>query len=92
MTMRLLCAATLTAMLAALSPAEDNKGTQVELGGMKSTTPADWKEEALPPGSMRMMQFFDTKLKGAPAPDWMVHGIPAKDKGKDQIAKPVITP
>jgi dipeptidyl aminopeptidase/acylaminoacyl peptidase len=33
----------------------------------------------------RMQQFFDTKLKGAPAPDWMVHGIPAKDKGRDQV-------
>jgi hypothetical protein len=35
--------------------------------------------------AMRMQQFFDTKLKGAPAPDWMVHGIPAVDKGRDQI-------
>jgi dienelactone hydrolase len=42
--------------------------------------------------SMRMLQFFDNKLKGTPAPDWMVRGIPAKDKGKDQIAKPTITP
>jgi hypothetical protein len=66
MTMRLLCAATLTAMLAALSHAEDNKGTQVELGGMKSTTPADWKEEPLPPGSMRMIQFKLPKAEGDP--------------------------
>jgi hypothetical protein len=36
--------------------------------------------------AMRMQQFFDTKLKGAPAPDWMVHGIPYVAKGKDQIA------
>ena len=36
--------------------------------------------------AMRMQQFFDNKLKDAPAPDWMIHGIPAKDKGKDQIA------
>ena len=36
--------------------------------------------------AMRMQQFFDTKLKGAPAPEWMVKGIPAKDKGKDQVA------
>lgn len=41
--------------------------------------------------AMRMQQFFDTKLKGAPAPDWMVKGIPAKDKGKDQVKK-VIQP
>jgi dipeptidyl aminopeptidase/acylaminoacyl peptidase len=35
--------------------------------------------------AMRMQQFFDTKLKGAPAPDWMVHGIPYVAKGKDQL-------
>jgi dipeptidyl aminopeptidase/acylaminoacyl peptidase len=40
--------------------------------------------------AMRMQQFFDNKLKGAPMPDWMAHGIPAKDKGKDQIITPVI--
>ena len=36
--------------------------------------------------AMRMQQFFDTKLKGEPAPDWMVRGIPSRDKGRDQIA------
>jgi hypothetical protein len=36
--------------------------------------------------AMRMQQFFDNKLKGAPAPDWMVHGIPFVNKGKDQLA------
>jgi dipeptidyl aminopeptidase/acylaminoacyl peptidase len=40
--------------------------------------------------AMRMQQFFDNKLKGAPAPDWMIHGIPAKDKGKDQVGGVVI--
>ena len=35
---------------------------------------------------MRMQQFFDNKLKGAPAPDWMVKGIPYRDKGRDQLA------
>lgn len=30
----------------------------------------------------RMMQFFDHYLKDAPAPEWMVKGIPAVDKGK----------
>ncbi|MBC7670859.1 MAG: S9 family peptidase [Polaromonas sp.] len=35
--------------------------------------------------AMRMQQFFDTKLKGAPAPDWMVRGIPYRDKGRDQL-------
>ena len=37
----------------------------------------------------RMEQFFDTKLKGKPAPEWMVRGIPAKDKGKDQLQQVV---
>ena len=41
--------------------------------------------------AMRMQQFFDNKLKGAPMPDWMAKGIPAKDKGKDQVRK-VIQP
>jgi hypothetical protein len=40
---------------------------------------------------MRMQQFFDNKLKGAPLPEWMAKGIPAKDKGKDQVKK-VIQP
>ena len=35
--------------------------------------------------AMRMQQFFDNKLKGVPAPDWMVHGIPYRDKGRDQL-------
>jgi dipeptidyl aminopeptidase/acylaminoacyl peptidase len=42
--------------------------------------------------AMRMQTFFDVKLKGAPEPDWMTKGIAAKDKGKDQLAKPVIRP
>ncbi len=44
--------------------------------------------------AMRMQQFFDAKLRGAPAPDWMVKGIAAKDKGKDQVnlAPKPITP
>jgi len=44
--------------------------------------------------AMCMQQFFDNKLKGAAAPEWMVKGIAAKDKGKDQIntAPKPITP
>ncbi len=38
--------------------------------------------------AMRMQQFFDTKLKGAPAPDWMVRGIPYLAKGRDQLQPP----
>ncbi len=32
--------------------------------------------------SKRLYQFFDHYLKDAPAPEWMVYGIPAIDKGK----------
>ncbi|MBK9358951.1 MAG: S9 family peptidase [Bacteroidales bacterium] len=31
---------------------------------------------------IRMMQFFDHYLKEKPAPEWMLKGIPAMDKGK----------
>lgn len=33
--------------------------------------------------TIRMKQFFDHYLKGAPAPEWMVDGIPATEKGKN---------
>lgn len=33
--------------------------------------------------SIRMQQFFDHYLKGAPMPKWMSEGVPATDKGKD---------
>lgn len=32
--------------------------------------------------SLRMMQFFDYYLKNAPAPDWLINGLPATDKGR----------
>jgi len=32
--------------------------------------------------SIRMQQFFDHYLKDAPAPKWMVDGVPATEKGK----------
>jgi len=63
---RLLLAATLTAVIAAAAPADDKKGTTVELAGLKSVTPADWKEEPLPAKSMRMMQFKLPKAEGDP--------------------------
>jgi dipeptidyl aminopeptidase/acylaminoacyl peptidase len=31
--------------------------------------------------SIRMMQFFDHYLKGSPAPEWMIRGVPAVEKG-----------
>ncbi len=33
--------------------------------------------------SLRMFQFFNHYLKGAPMPQWMKDGVPAVDKGKD---------
>lgn len=35
---------------------------------------------------MRMLQFFGYHLKGDPMPDWMAHGIPFLQKGRDQVA------
>ena len=32
--------------------------------------------------SIRLQQFFDHYLKGAPAPSWMINGLPATEKGK----------
>jgi dipeptidyl aminopeptidase/acylaminoacyl peptidase len=34
---------------------------------------------------LKMQQFFANKLKGEPAPDWMVKGIPYLQKGRDQV-------
>jgi hypothetical protein len=39
-----------------------------------------------------MQQFFATKLKGALPPDWMVRGIPALEKGRDQIKATATAP
>ena len=62
--MRTLFAAALLAAAAAAATAQDKKGTAVELAGMKSTTPGDWKEEPLPAKSMRMQQFRLPKAEG----------------------------
>jgi hypothetical protein len=64
--MRLFFAATLTFSIAAIATAHGKAGTTVELAGMKSTTPDDWKDVPLPPGSMRMMQFKIPKADGDP--------------------------
>jgi hypothetical protein len=31
--------------------------------------------------SVKMQQFFDHHLKGAPQPEWMAKGIPYRDRG-----------
>ncbi|HUX34557.1 MAG TPA: prolyl oligopeptidase family serine peptidase [Gemmatimonadaceae bacterium] len=38
--------------------------------------------------AMRMQQFFDYHLRGFPEPDWMIHGIPYLQKGRDQLGHP----
>jgi dipeptidyl aminopeptidase/acylaminoacyl peptidase len=38
--------------------------------------------------AIRMQQFFDHFLKGAPEPEWMSRGIPFLQKGRDQLATP----
>jgi dipeptidyl aminopeptidase/acylaminoacyl peptidase len=42
--------------------------------------------------AMRMQQFFDHKLRGMPAPEWMTKGIPYLSKGKDQLGGTVPAP
>jgi len=51
-------------VLACCGPARaEDKGTPVELAGMKSVTPAEWKEEK-PSNSMRLTQFKLPKAEG----------------------------
>jgi dipeptidyl aminopeptidase/acylaminoacyl peptidase len=43
--------------------------------------------------TMRMQQFFDHHLKGAPAPEWMVKGIPYTEREKEKEQwKSVLSP
>ena len=60
--MRLLLAAALAVGFTTSAFAAD-KGVTVELGGMKSTPPADWKEEQ-PSSTMRLTQFKLPKAEG----------------------------
>lgn len=62
--MRMLFASALAALVAAGATAQD-KGVAVEWGGVKSTTPAGWKEET-PSNKMRLAQFKLAKEKGDP--------------------------
>jgi hypothetical protein len=73
--MRLLFAATLTVTVVAIASGQ-NKGTPVELAGMKSTAPAGWKEER-PSNSMRMNQFKLSKAEGdAEDAEIAIFGLP----------------
>ena len=60
--MRLTIAAALLLALSGLTAAQD-KGTAVEWGALKSTTPAGWKEEK-PTSTMRLAQFKLAKAEG----------------------------
>jgi len=60
--MRMLIAAALVAAVACQLPAAD-KGVTVEWGGLKSTTPATWKEET-PSSKLRQGQFRLAKAEG----------------------------
>ncbi|MDY3553616.1 hypothetical protein R5W24_002719 [Gemmata sp. JC717] len=60
--MRMMFASALVALFAVSALAED-KGVAVEWGGLKSTTPAGWKEET-PSNAMRLAQFKLAKEKG----------------------------
>ena len=62
--MRMLFVSAVVALVMAGARAED-KGVAVEWGGVKSTTPAGWKEET-PSNKMRMAQFKLAKEKGDP--------------------------
>lgn len=42
--------------------------------------------------NIRMQQYFDHFLKGAPAPRWLVEGIPATEKGRTLGLEPVQMP
>src|SRR5438045_3202288 len=59
----LLTVAAVAVLAAARGDDKDKKGTEVELSGLKSTTPAAWKEEA-PANQMRFMQFSLPKAEG----------------------------
>ncbi len=61
--MRSLAAFLFALAVAGFAGAEDKKGATVEVAGMKSTAPADWKEEA-PSNSMRQTQFKLPKAEG----------------------------
>lgn len=60
--MRLTIAAALLVGLGGMTAAQD-KGTDVEWGGVKSTTPAAWKSEK-PSNAMRLAQFKLAKADG----------------------------
>ena len=71
--MRVMIAAVLCTVFASALTADDKKGVAVEWGGLKSTTPAGWKEET-PSNKMRLAQFKLAKEKGDPEDAEPEHG------------------
>lgn len=61
--MRLFITAAGVAALALIGNADDKKGTTVEWAGMRSTTPAGWKEET-PSSRLRQGQFKVPRAEG----------------------------
>ncbi len=61
--MRSLVLAGVMMVACSVSARAEDKGTLVELAGMKSVTPAEWKEEK-PSNSMRLTQFRLPKAEG----------------------------
>ena len=61
--MRRLLLAVSMVVVTGFAGAQDKKGTSIDLAGMKSTTPAEWKEET-PSNNMRMAQFKLLKAEG----------------------------
>ena len=62
---RTLAASFLALAFAVVAIAQDGKGTVITIDGLKSVTPAEWKEEA-PSNKMRYTQFVLPKAEGDP--------------------------
>jgi len=100
--MRSAAIATLFLALPLMATAQD-KGTEVKIGGLKATTPADWKKEK-PSNLLRSYQFRLPEVKDLPGseiavfpeshpnpdksfPKWKNSFIPPEGKMIDDVAK-----
>jgi hypothetical protein len=85
--MRQLFAATLLATVAVSAAARDDKGTAVELAGLKSVTPADWKKET-PTSKLRVGQFKLPKAEGDPEDaELALFALPGGGSVQDNLAR-----
>jgi len=99
--MRSVAVVTLFIALPLMANAQD-KGTVVEVGGLKATTPADWKKEK-PSNLLRSFQFRLPEVKDLPGaevivspespspeksfPRWKTQFIPPEGKTLDDVSK-----